>query len=127
MSTVIKDTPTGPIELIFDGQQLVLQFNCSCQDALPICKAACCRYRPFFNVSVSEDEKSKYLTQPNPDDDKMHILQHRGCNCVYLDESLCSVHQDKPSVCSSWHCSPHGVGEGVTNRQQGWVMLPLKN
>lgn len=126
-NTVIKDTPTGPIEIVFDGKQLVLQFNCSCEDALPICKAACCRYRPFYNVAVADEEKSKFLTQPNPDNPEMHILQNRGDTCVYLNGSCgCEVHSDKPKVCGQWHCSPFGVGDGITNRQKGWVVLPLK-
>lgn len=124
-SNVIKDTPTGPIEIVFDGKQLVLQFNCSCEDAMPMCNAACCRYRPFYNVTVSEDEKSKFLTQPNPDNPELHILQNRNDTCVYLKDCKCEVHADKPSNCASWHCSPRGVGEGITRRQNGWVLLPL--
>lgn len=126
--TVIKNTPSGPIELVFDGRQLILQFNCNCKDALPVCHAACCRYRPFYNVGLQPEEVEKFLTEPHPEEKDLHILQHADGHCVYLtDNSLCKVHEDKPCICKKWHCSPRGGGQEIEQRDGGWVVLPLKH
>lgn len=123
---VIKNTPSGPIELHFNGNQLVMQYNCNCLDALPICHAACCRYRPFYNVSP--EESGKYKTEEHPDDHKLLVLQHVDGHCIHLDNnSLCEVHEDKPCICKKWHCSPYGGGPDIEQRDGGWVLLPLKN
>jgi len=128
--TVIKNTPSGPIEIVFDGSQLTLQFNCNCQDALPICHAACCRYRPFYNVGLQPEEVEKYKTEQHTAEDsdlELTILQHEDNHCTYLNEdSLCEVHDDKPCACKEYHCSPRGGGPEIQRRDGGWVILPLK-
>jgi Fe-S-cluster containining protein len=43
--------------------------------------------------------------------------------CVYLDHSKCSIHEMKPENCKDWHCSPGGVGEGIKERANGWILL----
>lgn len=126
--TVLKNVPSGTIDLIFDGCQLVMQYNCDCLDALPWCKGACCRYRPFYNIGLEPEEIGKFDAIPHPEDDKVQILKHVDGHCVYLDgeSSLCGVHDDKPCICKKWHCSPRGGGDEIETRDGGWVLLPLK-
>lgn len=121
--TVIRNTPSGPIQLVFNGSELILQFNCECMHALPICHAICCRYRPYYNVEVRPDEAIKYRSELN-EQLGLHVLQHDNGDCVYLSNDLCQVNDDKPSVCQEWHCSPEGKGEFIKVRKNGWVVLP---
>jgi hypothetical protein len=124
--TSIVETPSGPIELVLvQGAFLTLQFNCDCMDALPYCKALCCRMRSGVNVLLDPDEigkfKSKpyrgnYILQSNPETD---ACAHLSAKCE------CTVHQDKPRMCRAWHCSPGGKGEGIQVRDGGWFMSPL--
>lgn len=128
--TILRQVPSGSIDLVFDGRQLIVEFNCECMDALPWCKAACCRYRPFYNVALKDDEIDKFENVA-PDEGSTHtsgmrVLKHINGHCAYLnDDSLCSVHNDKPCVCKRWHCSPNGGDSNVETRGAGWVLLPL--
>lgn len=123
VKTVIKNTPSGPIQLVFNGTELTLEFNCECEHALPICHAVCCRYRPFFNVEVKPDEVNKYKCDLN-EQLGLHVLQQQDGNCVYLKDDLCQVNEDKPKTCQEWHCSPEGKGKDLKIRKNGWVILP---
>jgi len=83
--------------------------------------------RQLYNVQLTEEEKHKFehLTING----KPHLsFDPTDMKCSYQDKvtDLCRVHEDKPSMCRKWHCSPHGVGEGIEVRAQGWVMLPTQ-
>jgi Fe-S-cluster containining protein len=117
----LHQLPTGTIDLRFHNDTLYLQFNCSCADALPYCGALCCRGRPDVNVALKPGEKEKY--QHHNYDDNLTVLQWDGERCTYLDEqNLCKIHEEKPQTCQTWHCSPEGVGEEITERQVGWKL-----
>lgn len=120
---VIRDTPSGPIQLVFNGSELLLQFNCECQHALPICNAICCRYRPYYNAEVKPSELGKFKSE-YIETQQLHVLQHENGDCVYLNDNSCLVHNDKPDTCREWHCSPEGKGKGLKVKKQGWVVLP---
>ena len=126
--TILKTVPSGTIDLVFDDRQLIMQFNCDCMDALPMCKAACCRYRPYYNIALEPDEIEKFKSELHPEDPETHILQQVEGHCVYLDgeSSLCEVHETKPCICKKWYCSPQGGGDQIEVRDGGWVLLPLK-
>lgn len=129
MKQTIQVNESGTIDLILnDQQQLVMQFNCECKDALPYCKAVCCRHRPYYNIALEPGEEGKFdKTIPNPMDSTIQLLGHSGSNCAYLNQSCqCSVHSDKPKICQKWHCSPGGKGEGIEIRDDGWILLPAK-
>lgn len=123
IKTVIRNTPSGPIQLVFNGSELVIEFNCECEHALPICHAICCRYRPYYNVEVRPEEVAKYQCEAN-EQSGLHVLQSVNGDCVYLSGDLCQVNDDKPSVCQEWHCSPEGKGTSLKVRKNGWVILP---
>ena len=126
---VLKKTETGPIELVEVKGELRLQFNCSCADALPLCKAMCCRMRPGWNVDILPEEKDKYETEyglTHQLEAKL-VLASIGNNCTYLSNvpaNLCSIHSHKPVNCKNWHCSPGGKGEGITRFGGGWRLSP---
>lgn len=123
---VIKEVPSGKIEMIFDGEVQLLQFNCSCDDALPYCRAMCCRHRPYFNVLLEPHEITKYESTAHLQHPDLFVLQENGTRCTYLDDNSCrcAVHDDKPKSCSRYHCSPGGVGDGINLRDVGWMLLP---
>lgn len=122
----ISDVPSGKIELVFDGEMQLLQFNCSCDDALPYCRAVCCRNRPYFNVLLEPEEVQKFKSMPHPQHVNLLILQEDGSRCIYLDNNTChcAVHSDKPKICTRYHCSPGGSGDGIDLRGNGWMLLP---
>jgi len=124
--TTIASTKSGPIELVLiQGAAMTLQFNCECLDALPYCKAMCCRLRSGLNVLLDVDEVQKFKSRPFKGH---HILQSQPETdaCVYLSrDCLCQTHSDKPRMCKAWHCSPGGKGEGIEVRDSGWFMSPM--
>lgn len=129
--TTLVETPSGKIELAFNGAFQVLQFNCECMDALPYCKAMCCRLRSGYHVKLLEGEKGKYESRPLKvrDPNGLHVLQtkKKDGSCVYLnDEALCRIHQTKPWACGVWHCSPGGKGDGIRFTDQGWRLGPAE-
>lgn len=119
--TVLVELPTGRIELTTDSQdEPVIQFNCSCEDALPYCRAMCCKGRPLYNILVPPDRKDLETT-PHPYNNTLTVLKTNGNRCGYLtDENGCSIHENKPPICKTWHCSPGGVGENLTQKCGGW-------
>ena len=119
--TTLVELPSGKIELVVNQQdEPVLQFNCSCQDALPYCKAVCCKGRPVYNILVPPDRED-LKSQPHPFNPQFQVLQTEGNRCCYLsNENMCSIHSDKPDICRTWHCSPGGVGENLTQKCGGW-------
>lgn len=125
---LLKEVPSGKIELVFNGSFSVLQFNCHCLDALPFCKAMCCRLRQGFTVMLQPEEVGHYRSRPHPQNPDLHILQHSadGNACTYLDqtEHKCTIHDHSPKMCQLYHCSPGGKGDHVKHRDGGWVWTP---
>lgn len=126
--TTIVETKTGPVELVLvKGMFMVLQFNCECTDALPYCKANCCRMRSGLNVVLQPEEVNKFASTLVKSSG-LHVLQPQKETdaCVYLsDTDMCVVHEDKPAMCKAWHCSPGGKGDGILVRDGGWFLSPL--
>lgn len=123
----LVDLPSGKIELVLLGGMLpVLEFNCTCEDALPYCHAICCRMRSGTNAVLTPEEAARLesltlksgltVLKGNPDD-----------SCVYLDSQseLCKIHETKPEACRTFHCSPNGMGEGLTLKDKGWFLSPM--
>ena len=126
---LLHQTDSGPIELVWneEAQAVRLQFNCRCEDALPYCRAVCCRGRDRYNVSITPEEAPKYDTELLLNDfgDVLDIvLQTDGNNCCYLKGDSCSIHSIKPSMCKRWHCSPGGKGDGLDTWSTGWALHP---
>jgi hypothetical protein len=119
---VLKEVPSGKIEIIeTENGEPLLQFNCSCLDALPYCRAACCKGRPGFNVGLEQDELDKYEWYIADTLPGQPLIQYEGDCCKYLtNDCKCVIHLDKPKTCQKWHCSPGGIGDGVQIRSEGW-------
>lgn len=114
---------SGSIDIVpaANGEPL-LQFNCSCSDALPFCKAMCCKARPLYNILVPDDRPDLNSVQ-HPYSDSLKVLSSNGNCCSYLSsENRCTIHDKKPEYCKGWHCSPGGVGENIINRANGWIL-----
>lgn len=119
--------PSGSIDLAFDGTDVRVQFNCSCEDALPYCHAQCCRGRPEWNVPVTDAdwvwEDMPLPTAETLDGKVVRVLPVIDNHCGFLDEqSRCMTYDARPEACRNWHCSPDGVGEGITTRGLGWKL-----
>lgn len=123
----IKELPSGTVDIVFNGIFSVLQFNCNCSDALPMCKAMCCRMRTNYNVELKANELEKFDSQQIlGKGDRSFLPAKPDASCLYLtDESLCEVHNDKPENCITWHCSPGGVGDRLIRRDAGWLLSPF--
>lgn len=124
----LRDLPSGKIELVLLKSTLpVLQFNSSCQDALPFCKAMCCRMRSGVNVELLPQEYQTLLCHTTKTGMVVLDSKPEDDSCVYLDEQtdLCKIHSEKPVNCGNWHCSPNGVGEHLTKKDHGWFLSPV--
>ncbi len=125
----LVELPSGRIELVWNGTFSTLQFNAECVECLPFCKAMCCRLRQGFTVLLQEDEIPKYKNRPFPQNPELRVLERSkdGNSCYYLDSdrSLCTIHGHHPKMCSDYHCSPQGKGDGVKHRDGGWLWTPM--
>lgn len=135
---ILKEVESGKIELVEVGNELRLQFNCSCMDALPMCRAMCCRMQQQYSAIVTPEDMIRLWMTPRlrlgQDADTgavavqnfVPVKEDKKNECLYLDELLCSVHGAKPAMCRKWHCSPGGVGEGLEIRASGWRLVPTQ-
>lgn len=117
---IVTQLHSGTIDLEMYGGKLYLQFNCLCRDALPYCRAMCCRNRPEVNVLIDNSEVETFVTTTvGP----FRVLEWADGDCVYLDSmNRCMIHNTKPHDCVRWHCSPHGIGLGLTIKEKGWLV-----
>jgi hypothetical protein len=54
---------------------------------------------------TEEDNPAEYLTEPHPYIPGVLMLAHKpNGDCIYLDESGCSIHDRAPSLCRSADC-----------------------
>lgn len=131
MRKTLQETPSGNIELVDNGIFMRLEFNTTCEDALPFCKGMCCRMRSRYNTELSEEEaksgKYKTTTFPNHPGKTFIAFKPENESCAHQDDATghCQVQDDKPVVCGIWHCSPGGKGEGISIRGNGWFMSPI--
>ena len=127
---LLSVVPTGTIDLVHSAQGTVMQFNCRCEDALPICKGMCCGMRHVYNTNLTEEEANsgKYSVMYKDERPGEYFLAFdpntKRCNHQESD-GKCNVHEDKPHMCATWHCSPGGVGDAITLRGGGWFLLPV--
>jgi|SRR5215469_11937575 len=121
----------GRIDFVRQGPFLLLQFNSSCNDALPICQAACCRLRKYYSVHLTEEEATRLECTWTATKDGGAVALLDGTaegDCVYLKDSRCSIWDERPQDCRNWHCSPQGGLEDpeITRRENGWVLFPAR-
>src|SRR5574342_459969 len=90
----LREFPSGTMGLLYENGKLYLQFNASCEDALPYCKAMCCKGRPQANVTLTEDEAKQFLHQRvNIHGKELTVLAQEGSACYYLSSrDHCIVH-----------------------------------
>lgn len=129
---VLRTVPSGSIDLVHIDQATFLQFNCSCEDALPTCKGMCCGMRPLYQARLTDEEvlESDGIVQAIQINDSSFVAyDEQTSHCVHQDMNtrLCNVQSigHKPQACVQWHCSPKGKGEGITVRGMGWVLNPM--
>jgi hypothetical protein len=128
MSTRIVNLPSGSIDIVHDGPLVLLQFNCSCADALPYCHGMCCSMQMAYSAEMTQEESNRLGSRVVNEKLVLPVLDNKPWQCKYQSDinGLCTVHDMKPENCKNWHCSPQGMGEGITKRAQGWVMLPTQ-
>ncbi|SRR5580765_3218523 len=130
--SVLKETPSGNIESVFDGVTLRILYNASCRDVNDVCRAACCRYRSGYSITLEPEEIGRYESRPFPGKPEVEILRSKedGLSCIYLDDekALCTIYERRPKMCRSWHCSPDGSkgDPEITERDAGWMLLPMR-
>jgi hypothetical protein len=126
----LVETPSGRIEIIHNGVFTVLQYNTSCEDALPYCKGMCCGLRAGYNVLLKPGEEKEFESIPHPMYLGRYMLASdpKDMHCVYQDKmnGFCTIHSNKPQGCRDWHCSPGGQGEDVVKRDLGWFLSPMQ-
>lgn len=115
-----------PIELVRQGEFLLLQFNCGCDEALPACQAMCCRMRKYYSVELTAEEQGRFLWH---EWEGKKVLEGKpNGDCYYLEGDRCGVYDGRPQGCKEFHCSPRG-GESdplITRRDQGWALFPAR-
>ena len=125
---LVKQLPTGTIDLVTEEGLLKIQFNGPCQEMLPYCNAICCRLRPIVNTLLTPEEADRFDSEPHAVEAGQHVLSHREGHCAYLHAgNRCLVHSSKPKACQQWHCSPSGVdeqGKPFPDTNKGWVLTP---
>jgi len=124
----VAEVSSGKIELVFVDQLPVLQFNCSCEDALPYCNALCCRRRPDYNMALEGVDEMKRFADSSirhPTLPLVRLMAYKDGACIHLDGCKCAVHAQKPSICKRWHCSPGGIGEGIEIRDGGFSFVTV--
>jgi len=120
---VIHTLPSGTIDLELVEGEVRLQFNAACADALPYCRAACCRSRPQYNVRLERHEAKLFHHQHL---NGLPVLLTRGKRCVYLGgDEACLCHDSKPDGCRTFHCSPGGGNGDETVRGRGFALTPV--
>lgn len=124
---IVQTVPSGVIEVVLVDHQPHLQFNCACEDALPLCHAACCRQRPRFNVQLTEDEAQRLASEEvESTRGRVRVLPVRDGACTYLTAAhRCMVQTVKPAECRSYHCSPGGGSGTETVRSTGFALMPV--
>lgn len=129
--------PSGSVDVVerVDGHvtMLMTQFNCSCNDAQPYCRSMCCRMQNMYSAELNEEEAARLGARViervgHPDLIVIQTKMSNASECMHFDNYAlrCGVQATKPQQCKDWHCSPGGVGEGITRRANGWVMLPTQ-
>lgn len=126
----LVEVPSGTIDIVHTTAGPTLQFNCSCEDALPYCRGMCCGMRHLYNTNLTEEESKEFksFTHPKRPGEFFLAFDVRDQKCVYQDRDYgtCNLHfTKKPAQCVNWHCSPGGVGDGIVKRDRGWFMLPM--
>jgi len=124
----LVETESGPIEIVHTDAGPTMQFNCKCMDALRYCSGMCCHNRHMYNTPLTEEEATRfqhYQLAERPGE--KFIAFGSDMKCVYLDrmDGTCTVHETKPMGCRIGHCSPGGKGEGITQRDEGHIMIPV--
>jgi hypothetical protein len=59
MRTQLVRVPTGSIDIVHDGPLVLLQFNCSCADALPYCHGMCCSMQMAYSAEMTQEESNR--------------------------------------------------------------------
>lgn len=127
--TELVKLPSGSIDLVHTLGLVLLQFNASCQDALPYCHAQCCKMRHLYSVPLT-DAEAKRLGAIVGADDRLYLPASSvmPTDCMYLEGESCSLHAEgaKPQACIEWHCSPGGnPGDPMIKiRAKGWALVP---
>ena len=124
-TTVLKQTESGLIQVVWNGVFASVQFNCACVDALSLCHGMCCTRRAGYSVELEDDELEKYQHKNG-----VLAAKEDGMSCFYFDneQGICSIHPNRPKMCRRWHCSPEGqkTDAEIERRDAGWMLLPVR-
>lgn len=107
-STVIATVPSGEIRIEQGADGAWLQFDCDCLDALPYCHAQCCSLKGILLSSDEEEERipAKFLIE-NTNYQVMEMKRSCDgyCSALNRDTRRCTIYEDRPSTCRSFHCT----------------------
>jgi hypothetical protein len=126
---IIKELKSGTIDIVSNGMMLMLQFNCHCDDALPYCRAMCCKMRMKYNVALDKEEAKRLVHIDMYQDGKLvQILPWKDddYSCIHLEHDKCLIQDKKPHLCREEHCSPKGnlTDPTIKTRFNGWTLFP---
>ena len=114
------------IAFVRQGPFMLIQFNSSCDEALPVCQAMCCRMRKYYSVHLTAEESTRL--DCHEQDGVFLLAGLENGDCAYLEGNRCSIYAERPKACAEWHCSPQGglADPQITKREQGWVLFPAR-
>lgn len=108
MREILHETPSGPIAIEAGAGGTYLRFECSCEDAIPYCKAACCAL-PGIAVTKEERKVLKKLgaTFVKDEDGGWELERRSNDYCVMNDPQTraCTVYESRPETCVAFHCT----------------------
>ena len=120
--TVLKEVKSGEIVIEEGGDGVWLRFECSCEDAIPFCRSACCG---LYGIDVEEGEivtvqkaaKKQNIhlpVVPNTDDGTYEMQRSSDSWCCCLDRETrgCKIYDARPQTCREYHCTQRHDARG---------------
>lgn len=116
--TVLKKVPSGQIVSENGGDGVFLRFECSCDDALPFCKATCCS---LYGTIVQPHEVEQFKELGLAD-----TVQYDPATCTWImarsstgycrqndpETRRCKIYENRPATCQEFHCTQHASARG---------------
>lgn len=115
---ILKEVPSGTIELQLGSDGVYLRFDCECVDALPYCQAQCCA---LIGTTVFPEELSNHLVSTSDvttDNSGRYVMKRDSdgfCKCLDRQSRTCDIYENRPQTCRQYHCT-----RGAENR--GWKL-----
>jgi hypothetical protein len=87
MRTQLVRVKTGSIDIVHDGPLVLLQFNCSCADALPYCHGMCCSMQMAYSAEMTQEESNRLGSRLINEKLVLPVLDNKPWQCKHQGDS----------------------------------------